>query len=160
MLQNLLCGEPVPGLHLEHALQQRSRLGADAAADAEGAGACLREEVLVALSTEGEPPVQQRVEEDPQRPDVRSATAVLLAPRYLGRHVTRRPAEDGELLVLGDRDTEAEVNDLDVVMSVDHHVFELDVPVDHVLGVAVGDPFDDLPENIFSLRLLQAPSRL
>ena len=87
---------------------------------------------------------QHLVEDDPERVEV-GALVDRRAPRLLGREVLRGAddrADLGHLRGAGPRD--AEVGHLDVPVAADDHVVRLDVAVDDVVAVRLGERAEDL----------------
>ena len=64
-----------------------------------------------------------------------------------GGHIRWGPAEDLEPTVLGSANTEAEVDELDVVPLINNNVLELKVTVAYVLVVQTADRLAELPEE-------------
>jgi len=77
---------------------------------------------LEVLPVEGQRAADQRVQDDPQAPDVHLRPVVLLALEELGRGVGRRAAERVQLAAQRELVAEAEVGDLDVHVGVQEQV--------------------------------------
>lgn len=92
----------------------------------------LLEEFLLALGAEGVVALQHHVEENAQRPHVGVDGRVVHLRNYLRSHVGRRPTESIDGGCLPAAQTEAEVYQFEMPVSVDEYVFCLDVPVDYV----------------------------
>lgn len=104
---------------------------------------------IVVVIVERQLPAQQRVEYDPQTPDIHLFARVLLALEHLRRGVTYRAAEGLQVvrlaLVLA---REPKVQQLHVLVLVEEYVFELEVAVHAGLQVDVGDGAHELGEGL------------
>eukprot|EP00356_Strombidium_inclinatum_P010032 CAMPEP_0170490202 /NCGR_PEP_ID=MMETSP0208-20121228/8445_1 /TAXON_ID=197538 /ORGANISM="Strombidium inclinatum, Strain S3" /LENGTH=188 /DNA_ID=CAMNT_0010765485 /DNA_START=718 /DNA_END=1284 /DNA_ORIENTATION=+ len=122
------------------------------------------EHCFVGLSLERQMAHYHRVEHYSGRPDVDGSRVPFLfdgPQRYhLGSHVGRSAAAVFDFVVVLDLGllADAEISDLDDAFVVDEDVFELDVPVHHILGVDVPQASDDLPEDELRSILLQSAS--
>ena len=99
------------------------------------------ENFLLVVALERQIPRHQCVEEHTQRPDVRLS---LVAPlKNLRCHVIGCPCDVMQLCGAASL-RESKNNESDRVLVSDHYVFGLDVPVDHVIRVAVIDGFEQV----------------
>ena len=80
---------------------------------------------LEVLSIEGQRAADQRVQNDPQTPDVHLRPVVLLPLEKLRRCVRRRTAERVQLVAHGELITEAKICNLDVHVCVEQQVLSL-----------------------------------
>lgn len=101
-------------------------------------------ELVVVFAREGEMPVQNHVEQDPQGPAICHLAIILLLCDDLGTHVSGRAAENGQKLPLLGFDTESEVDDFYVPPIYQQKVFELDVSVADIALVQIRNRLSDL----------------
>ena len=108
------------------------------------------------LGLEGQPAREELVEDDADRVEI-AARVERIAARLLGAHVLGRAAHDAgardaRLLRLGAHLGQAEVDDLDEVAARPHRleddVLGLEIAVDDVLVVRLGERRERLPEHV------------
>ena len=97
------------------------------------------------------------VENHAARPDVRTKSVVALTPDHLGRGVAGTPAGCLQRFAFLVQITQAEVNQLDVVVVVEQKIFGLQVAVHDPQLVDVLDAREDLRVHLAGLFLGQAP---
>lgn len=105
-------------------------------------------------------PHHHRIQENPQRPDIRREPHIPLPREHLGRDVGGGPALLAHKLVLAHDLGDAEVADLDASVGVKEDVVELHVPVDDRAAVDVGESVEDLTEDAPGVLLLDAAAGL
>ena len=108
----------------------------------------LEEDGVDRVGVEGLVRGEQLVEHRPQREDVRAGIG-FLSPHLLGGHVVRRAHDGAGGGHLGGAEAgEAEVHDLHLPARLDVDVPRLQVAVDDLLGVGVGEPVADLLHEV------------
>ena len=123
--------------------------------DGEHARLDLPEESCHVLVVKGQRAAEERVEDNSAGPDVHLGARVQLAGDDLRRRVVRGPAARPQELPVSHHVGEAEVSDLHIERLVQQQVLRLEVPVHHVVAVAVVHAADDLLEEPPGVLLLQ-----
>ena len=106
---------------------------------------------------EGVVATQHEEQDDTQRPNVRLVPIIVLFLHDFRGLVRRGPAVDLQATVLWSANTEAEVNEFDVIPLVNNNVLEFEVPVANVLVVKCADGLEELSEEDPGLPLGQDP---
>lgn len=94
-------------------------------------------EVFIVLSPKGETAAEESKEENSTCPNVCRRSAKLLFSHYLWSHVRRCTTEDLNLFIIRNTGTESKIDNLDVALSIKHHIFELNVSVANAFTVTV-----------------------
>ena len=129
-------GHPLPGILLQQAADEVLGILGDAAGEAEVDAGDATVRGRMSLGLEGRSADEELVQEDAEGPDV-DHLVVLPPLDHLGGEVVEGAAQG---VAAGGRgvDRPAEVGDLDLALRPDEEVLRLDVAVDDVLRVAVG----------------------
>jgi hypothetical protein len=150
-------GQPLEVVDLQQTLDQLPALLGGVAVDVlEAAALDLLEEVGLALRAEGVVALQHHVEEDAQRPHVRVDRTVVHLRHDLRSHVGGRPAEGVDGPVSLAPQTEAEVDQLQLPVSVYQNVLRFYIAVDDVQVVQVLQRLRDHQQKLLGLCLGQA----
>ena len=115
---------------------------------------------FLGFTIEGVVASEHFVQEDTERPDVYRLAEVVFLGYQLWGHVGGRAAVEVELFAWLRKETETEVDDLDVVVFIDHNVVQLDVAVSYLLAVEVLDAHYDPTEDLLCLLLTNTLLRL
>jgi len=115
----------------------------------------LEEQVSFRPASEWKRPEEQSKPQNPYSPHVDGATQVVGFARDLGSHVAGGAAEEGKTFGLGGLDGEAEIDQFDSVEFVHKNIFHFDVSVYNPMSMQITQCFQNLPDYIPSLPLLQ-----
>ena len=153
----LFDGRSLVGLNAEHPCYKFASVHRDAVEHRINPPRDFLVELPLRHPLEGVVSAQHEEQDHTQRPNVRLEPIIVLFLHDFRRHVRRRPTEDLQATVLGSANTEAEVDELDVIPLVNNNVLELKVTVADVLVVKCADGLAELPEEDPGLLLGQDP---
>ena len=108
----------------------------------------LAVEIALGCASERELPREHNVEEHAECPYIDWLSFIVRLANDLRRHITRCTAEDFESLGSLDDHAEAKIDQLHHTRALlDQDVVELDVSVDYVMSVTIGDRLSHLLED-------------
>ena len=108
---------------------------------------------FLGFTIEGVVASEHFVQEYAECPDVYRLAEVVFLGYQLWSHVGGRAAVEVELFAWLRKQREPEIDDLDVVVFIDHNVVQLDVAVSDLLAVEVLDAHYDPTEDLLGLLL-------
>lgn len=152
---DLADGDPLHGVHHQHAGDEIAAAVGEVARQRVDAGPDLFEELGNALVVEGQGAAEQGVENDAAAPDVDLGAGIHVARDHLRRRVVRAAARRPQELPVPRHVRESKVRDLHVLVRVQQQVLRLQIPVHHAVVVAVLHAGHDLLEEAARLRFGQ-----
>lgn len=120
----------------------------------------LLEEVAFVLRPERVITLQNHEQEYAQTPKVGVDGYVVPFGDYLRRHISWSPTESVDGVGRSRLKAEAEINQLQLLVSVEENVLSFDIPVNNVPFVQILKSLRDRLEHLLRLRLLQPMLRL
>ena len=159
VLKYLVNRQSLGGVLFENALEQTERLGRHSVSTLFVIRFALDDlfvEFAHVAGLEGHCAKQHCVEDHARRPNVRLVARVAFVFKHFRRDIRRSATLlKHQFLRLADEFADTEVADLDVALTREEHVVQLDVSVEHSLTVDVAQTLENLPEEVSSYVLFE-----